>query len=74
MNSSGMSVFARLSMNLVYTAQVNKEPTALRDVYINTTHSVHHKVMVMPPEWSNSRLGRGVMDYLGEPYGRRCLS
>lgn len=33
-NNSGVSVFARLSMNLVHIAQVNKEPTPLRDVYI----------------------------------------
>lgn len=50
MNSSGVSVFARLSMNLVYTAQVNKEPTALREVYINTTNSVHHKVLWECPQ------------------------
>lgn len=38
-------------MNLVYTAQVNKEPALPRDIYINTTSSLlSQSAMGVPPK------------------------
>lgn len=63
------------AMKLVYTAQASKEPTPLRDVYVNATSSLPHKVIwECPQRVEQFRLGRGSMKWLGQPSGRSHLS